>query len=44
MLVGPPLYEWLSHNLFIIAVVIGVVAVMGYYLYQGRKKRGRYRQ
>lgn len=44
MVVGTPLYEWLSHNLFVIAIIIGVVAVMGYYLYAISKKRGRYRQ
>jgi O-antigen/teichoic acid export membrane protein len=45
MVVGTPLYEWLSHNLFVIAIIIGVVAVMGYYLYAiNTKKKGRYRQ
>lgn len=40
---GPPVYEWVSHNLFVAAVVIGVIAVMGYFLFTS-KKRGRYRQ
>ncbi|MDF2683220.1 MAG: hypothetical protein K0R47_4410 [Brevibacillus sp.] len=41
---GTPLYEWLSHNLFVIAAVIGVIAVMGYFAYNISRKKGRYRQ
>jgi len=44
MVTGSPLYEWLSHNLFVIAAVIGVIAVMGYFAYNSSRKRGRYRQ
>lgn len=40
---GPPAYEWVSHNLFVATLVIGVVAVMGYFLYASKKK-GRYRE
>jgi hypothetical protein len=43
-LVGPPLYEWFSHNAFVIALIIGSVAVMGYFFYAAGKKKGRYRQ
>lgn len=42
--VGPPLYEWLSHNFFVIVAIIGVIAVMGYYAYNAGRKKGRYRQ
>ncbi|QQE74936.1 hypothetical protein KDJ56_03010 [Brevibacillus composti] len=42
--VGPPLYEWISHNLFVIAIIIGCVAVMGYFFYNTRRNKGRYRQ
>ncbi|MDR7318374.1 EYxxD motif small membrane protein [Brevibacillus nitrificans] len=44
MLSGPPLYEWLSHNLFVIAAIVGVIAVMGYFVYASSKRKGRYRQ
>ncbi|MED1794585.1 EYxxD motif small membrane protein [Brevibacillus nitrificans] len=44
MLNGPPLYEWLSHNLFVIAAIVGVIAVMGYFAYASSKRKGRYRQ
>lgn len=44
MVVGPPIYEWITHNLFVVLAVIGVVAVMGYYLYSNGKRKGRYRQ
>jgi len=41
MLIGSALYEWMSHNLFVAAAIVGVVAVMLYFAY---KKKGRYRQ
>jgi hypothetical protein len=44
MIVGSPLYEWFSHNLFVLALAVGVVAAMGYYLYRIGKRKGRYRQ
>lgn len=44
MLSGPPLYEWLSHNVFVIAAIVGVIAVMGYFAYNFSRKKGRYRQ
>jgi Tfp pilus assembly protein PilO len=44
MIVGPSLYEWLSHNLFVLALAVGAVAAMGYYLYRMGKQKGRYRQ
>lgn len=44
MLNGPPLYEWLSHNLFVIAAIVGVIVVMGYFVYASSKRKGRYRQ
>ncbi|WP_421617127.1 EYxxD motif small membrane protein [Brevibacillus sp. TJ4] len=44
MLYGPGLYEWLSHNAFVIAMIIAVIAVMIYFAYTANKKRGRYRQ
>lgn len=44
MITGPPFYEWLSHNFFVIAAVIGVIAAMGYFVYSSSRKRGRYRQ
>ncbi|QRG70862.1 EYxxD motif small membrane protein [Brevibacillus choshinensis] len=41
---GSAMYEWLSHNLFTIVMVVGVIAVMGYFLYNTSRKKGRYRQ
>ncbi|CAM5796811.1 MULTISPECIES: EYxxD motif small membrane protein [Brevibacillus] len=43
-IVGPPLYEWFSHNVFVIAIIIACVAAMGYFFYNTRKNKGRYRQ
>lgn len=40
---GPPLYEWMSHNLFVIALAIGSVAAMVYFIINVGKKKGRYR-
>ncbi|USG66411.1 hypothetical protein NDK47_03645 [Brevibacillus ruminantium] len=42
--VGSPFYEWFTHNFFVIAIIIGCVAVMGYFFYDTRKNKGRYRQ
>jgi hypothetical protein len=42
-ILGPPIYEWFSHNFFVAAVAIGTVAVMVYFLYAANKKKGRYR-
>jgi hypothetical protein len=44
MLTGSTWYEWLSHNLFVIASIIGVIVVMGYFVYTINRKKGRYRQ
>ncbi|MFD2368569.1 EYxxD motif small membrane protein [Brevibacillus sp. GCM10020057] len=44
MLSGPPLYEWLSHNAFVIAAIVGVIAVTGYFAYNSSRRKGRYRQ
>ncbi|MGN7471484.1 EYxxD motif small membrane protein [Brevibacillus sp. SAFN-007a] len=44
MMVGTPLYEWLSHNLFVMAMIVGVIAVAGYYAFYASKRKGRYRQ
>ncbi|WP_277603165.1 EYxxD motif small membrane protein [Brevibacillus sp. SYP-B805] len=44
MTVGPPLYEWIQHNLFVFVFIIGAIAAVGYFLYQAGSKKGRYRQ
>ncbi|GAB1531959.1 MULTISPECIES: EYxxD motif small membrane protein [Brevibacillus] len=44
MLVGSQMYEWMSHNFFVVATIIGVIGVMGYYFFRTSRKRGRYRQ
>lgn len=44
MVTGSPMYEWLSHNFFVVATIIGVIGVMGYYFFRSSRKRGRYRQ
>lgn len=44
MFVGTAFYEWMSHNVFVIAMMIAVIAVMIYFAYSVGKKRGRYRQ
>ncbi|WP_268898746.1 EYxxD motif small membrane protein [Brevibacillus migulae] len=44
MLVGTPLYEWASHNFFVLALAIGSLAAIGYFLYHANAKKGRYRQ
>ncbi|MFS0565173.1 EYxxD motif small membrane protein [Brevibacillus invocatus] len=41
---GSTLYEWLSHNLFVIASIIGVIVVMVYFAYTISRRKGRYRQ
>ncbi|MFM1654327.1 EYxxD motif small membrane protein [Brevibacillus sp. B_LB10_24] len=41
-MVGPPIYEWITHNLFVIVLVVAVVAVLIYAFAVGRKK-GWYR-
>lgn len=40
---GPPAYEWISHNLFVVAVTIGSLAVIGYYLYRAARDKERSR-
>lgn len=42
--VGSPLYEWVSHNLLVIALAVGSLGAIGYFLYQANRKKGRYRQ
>ncbi len=42
-IVGPPIYEWLSHNLFVVALAIASVAVMVYFIINVGRKKGRYR-
>lgn len=42
-LVGPPLYEWFSHNFFVAALAIGAIAVMIYFIINVGRKKGRYR-
>jgi hypothetical protein len=44
MFIGSPLYEWLSHNLVAIALAVGAVGAIAYYLYHASTKKGRYRQ
>ncbi|MGZ0051944.1 EYxxD motif small membrane protein [Brevibacillus gelatini] len=44
MIVGTPLYEWLSHNLFVAAMIVGAIGVVGYYVFYASKRKGRYRQ
>jgi len=44
MFVGTPLYEWASHNLLVLALVIGSLGAIGYFLYHTNTKKGRYRQ
>jgi hypothetical protein len=44
MTVGPPIYEWIQHNLFVAVLAFGVMGAVGYFLYQSGKKKGRYRQ
>jgi len=45
MVVGTEWYEWFSHNAFVLALAIGAVGAMAYYVYnRAGKKRGRYRQ
>ncbi|WP_176560368.1 EYxxD motif small membrane protein [Brevibacillus dissolubilis] len=38
---GSSFYEWFSHNLFVLALVIGSVWAMVYFVIKSRKK-GRY--
>ena len=42
-IIGPPLYEWFSHNLFAAALAIGSIAVMVYFIINVGRKKGRYR-
>lgn len=44
MVIGPPFYEWVSHNLFVLALVVGSAGAMVYFIYYTGKKKGRYRQ
>jgi cbb3-type cytochrome oxidase subunit 1 len=45
MIVGTAWYEWFSHNAFVLALAIGVVGAMAYFIYNSLgKKKGRYRQ
>lgn len=44
MIFGSPFYEWMSHNFFVIASIVGVIAIMGYFVYHYSRRRGRYRQ
>ncbi|EST54300.1 hypothetical protein T458_13240 [Brevibacillus panacihumi W25] len=44
MLVGPALYEWLSHNLFDIAMIAAVIIALIYAGFTISRKKGRYRQ
>jgi len=41
--IGPPLYEWFSHNLLVLGLVGGAVAAAVYFFF-ATKKKGRYRQ
>ncbi|MET3291766.1 UNVERIFIED_CONTAM: hypothetical protein ABID98_004336 [Brevibacillus sp. OAP136] len=41
--VGTPAYEWITHNLFVAVLVIGSLAVIGYFVYQSQKDRERSR-
>ncbi|WP_164553276.1 EYxxD motif small membrane protein [Brevibacillus marinus] len=42
-ILGPPLYEWFSHNLFVGALIVGTVAVMIFFAVNTARKKGRYR-
>lgn len=44
MIVGTPLYEWMSHNFFVMAMILGVIGVVGYYAFYSFRRKGRYRQ
>ena len=44
MVIGSGLYEWVSHNLFVVVAIVGAIVVMIYFAYTANKKRGRYRQ
>ncbi|MGD8191806.1 EYxxD motif small membrane protein [Brevibacillus ginsengisoli] len=43
ILIGPHLYEWISHNLFVAALAIASIAVMVYFIINVGRKKGRYR-
>lgn len=42
-ILGPPLYEWFTHNLFVAALIIGAIAAMIYFAVHVTRKKGRYR-
>ncbi|MGC5326201.1 EYxxD motif small membrane protein [Brevibacillus sp. SYSU BS000544] len=42
-LVGPSLYEWISHNLFVVALAVGALIVMALFIINVGRKKGRYR-
>ncbi|UFJ41016.1 hypothetical protein LOK74_00160 [Brevibacillus humidisoli] len=41
--IGPPLYEWFSHNLFVAALIIGAVVAMIVFAVNTARRKGRYR-
>ncbi|MBO8164741.1 MAG: hypothetical protein H0Z34_13650 [Brevibacillus sp.] len=42
-IIGPPLYEWFSHNLAVVALTVGSVVAMILFAVNTARKKGRYR-
>lgn len=35
-------WQWVSHNAYVLLTIIGVIAVLGYVIWERRKKRNKY--
>lgn len=42
-IIGPPLYEWFSHNLALFVIILGSLVTMILFLVNTSRKKGRYR-